>query len=184
MVCDRCKQAVRRLLDHLGIVPVRVDLGHVTLSEPLAPERMADLRHGLEALGFELLDTRKEQLVEAIKLQIIRLIWYHQNELSVNLSDYLSSALHQEYSVLSKLFSEQTGTTIEKYFICQKIERVKELLADDGLSLNAIAEQLHYSSAAHLSTQFKKITGLSPREWLSGPHASGPDRMITEGGIL
>lgn len=173
MVCDRCRLAVNRLLDEIGVVPVRVELGRVVLSEPLTPDRLIQFRKGLEELGFELLDTREQQLVEAIKRELIHLVRHRQEPLPTNLSSYLAEVFHQEYSVLSKLFSEQVGTTVERYFIALRIERVKELLAYDAYSLKEIADRLHYSSTAHLSAQFKKVIGMSP----SAYRAKGcPDR--------
>ena len=116
----------------------------------------------MEAEGFELLEAPRARLVEQIKDAVIRLVHYREAAPSANLSRYLSELLHKDYSTLSKAFSEETGTTIERYAIVQKIERVKELLTYDELTLNEIADRLGYSSAAYLSTQFKQITGLTP----------------------
>ncbi|QEK52854.1 helix-turn-helix transcriptional regulator [Pedobacter aquae] len=116
----------------------------------------------LENLGFEIIDDKKSKLIDAIKTQIIELIHHQKEALHINLSDFLSRQLKHDYSYLSNLFSEKEGITIEKYFITQKIEKVKELLIYDELSLSEIAYQLNYSSVAHLSSQFKKVTGLTP----------------------
>ena len=125
----------------------------------------------MEAEGFELLEAPRARLVEQIKDAVIRLVHYREAAPSANLSRYLSELLHKDYSTLSKAFSEETGTTIERYAIVQKIERVKELLTYDELTLNEIADRLGYSSAAYLSTQFKQITGLTPSAFkrLSAP---------------
>ena len=116
----------------------------------------------LEAVGFYLIDDKKSRLIEQIKTLVIELVHYNSNNLKINLSDYISEKLHHDYNYISNLFSEVEGTTIEKYFITQKIERVKELLVYDELTLNEIADQLNYSSTAHLSAQFKKVTGFTP----------------------
>lgn len=162
MVCPRCIMAVRQCLENLGMPPQSVELGTAVLSEPLDEDKRRQVAEALQALGFELIDDRRSQLIEQIKTTVIDLVHYHDKAPKSNLSDYLSAKLNREYSALSKLFSETTGTTIEKYFIAQKIERAKELLVYDELTLNEIADLLGYSSAAYLSTQFKQMTGLTP----------------------
>ena len=162
MVCPRCIMAVRQCLVGLKLQPVSVELGTVVLTQNPDPQTLDELRTRLQALGFELLDNPRTQLVEQIKNIVIELVHYRKEPLKTNLSQYLSDRLHRDYSQLSKLFSETTGTTIEKYLIAQKIERTKELLVYDELSLNQIADQLGYSSAAYLSAQFKQVTGLTP----------------------
>lgn len=162
MVCDRCKIVVKSELEKLGITPLRIDLGEVTLNTLLSDEQKSLLKDKLDSLGFELINDKKSRLIEQIKTLIIELVHYNNNELKVNLSDYLSDKLNHDYNYISNLFSEIEGTTIEKYFIAQKIEKVKELLVYDELTLNEIAFQLNYSSTAHLSNQFKKVTGLTP----------------------
>ncbi len=162
MVCRRCMMAVEKLLRDQGIEPIAVGLGIVTLPHPLAAEERAALDGALRELGFELIDGRRERLIEQIKSLVIELIHNENSDLKVNLSDYISSNLHHDYNYISSLFSEVEGVTIEKYFILQKIERVKELLVYDELSLGEIAALLNYSSVAHLSAQFKKVTGLTP----------------------
>lgn len=162
MVCNRCIMVVRSQLEDLGLQPVSVELGIVVLPGKLTEESYRAIKASLEPLGFELLDDKKSQLTEQIKDAIIQLVHYSDSNLKVNLFDYLVEKFHRDYGSMSKLFSETTQTTIEKYFIAQKIERAKELLVYDELSLNEIADQLNYSSAAYLSAQFKSVTGLTP----------------------
>ncbi len=162
MVCNRCKMVVKSELEKLGYRPLHISLGEVILEEdPTVPEK-EKIDKALQAVGFSLIDDRKSRLIENVKSLIIELVHHKNNELDTNLSDYLSSRLHHDYKYITALFSEVEGTTIEKYFIAQKIERVKELLVYDELSLSEIANQLNYSSVAHLSAQFKKVTGLTP----------------------
>lgn len=162
MVCDRCKMVVKAELEKIGIAPLNIDLGEITLSVPLTEQQKTFIQDALIPLGFELLDDKKSRLIEQIKTLIIDLVHYKGNELKTNLSDYLSDKLHHDYNYISSLFSETEGITIEKYFIAQKIEKVKGLLVYDELSLSEIAFQLNYSSTAHLSNQFKKFTGYTP----------------------
>lgn len=162
MVCNRCKMVVRSELEKLGLNAVSVELGEVEIEGELSKEQKSILSSRLEAIGFAMLDDKKSQIVEKVKTLIVELIHSRNNNLRINLSDYLADHLMQDYGSLSSLFSETESTTIEKYFINQKIERVKELLAYDELTLSEIAHQLHYSSVAHLSNQFKKVTGISP----------------------
>lgn len=162
MVCPRCIRAVEGLLQEQGIRPLDVQLGEVTLATKLTSSQKQQLGEALEALGFELIDSQRVRLIEQLKNRIIELVHRHDGALRTNLSDDLSEHLHHDYHYLSHLFSEVEGTTVEKYFIAQKIERVKELLVYDELTLSEIADRLHYSSVAHLSAQFKKVTGLTP----------------------
>jgi AraC-like DNA-binding protein len=162
MVCRRCKMAVESELEKLSIVPVSVELGEVALSGPIPAAQKESLSQNLYALGFELIDDRKSKTIERIKNCIIELVHYKDNNLKTTLSQYLAGNLGQDYSALSHLFSEVEGTTIEQYFITQKIEKVKELLMYNELSLSEIAWQLNYSSVSHLSRQFKQITGFTP----------------------
>lgn len=162
MVCNRCIMVVRSQLEQLGISPLSVELGLAVLPVEVTEEVYQAVKTSLEPLGFELLDDKKSQLTEHIKDAIIQLVHYSDSNLKVNLSDYLVEKFHRDYGTMSKLFSETTQTTIEKYFIAQKIERAKELLVYGELSLNEIADQLNYSSAAYLSAQFKSVTGLTP----------------------
>ncbi len=162
MVCSRCKMVVKAALEKLGIMPLNIELGEVTIEKDLETSEKEQLELVLKELGFELIDDKKSRYIEKIKSLIIELIYEQNNDLKITLSDYLSQNVYHDYFYLSNLFSEIEGTTIEKYFIAQKIERVKELLAYKELSLGEIAFQLNYSSVAHLSNQFKKVTGLSP----------------------
>ncbi len=162
MVCNRCKMVVKSELEKFGLHPLAVELGDVTLAEELDKEQLKEVEIGLQSYGFELIDDKKSRLTEKIKNLIIELVHTNNNHLIHNLSAYITEQIGQDYSTLSKLFSQQEGTTIEQYFILQKIERVKELLIYDELNLNEIAFQLNYSSTSHLSKQFKKVTGLTP----------------------
>lgn len=153
---------VRNELEKRGLEPVSVELGEAVLKKELTSEQKIELGQALEQLGFELMDDKKSRIIERIKTIIIDLVHQKNSEMQLNLSDILSSELQHDYHYLSNLFSEVEGTTIEKYFIAQKIERVKELLVYDELSLSEIAYQLNYSSVAYLSAQFKKVTGLTP----------------------
>ena len=162
MVCNRCKMVVKAELEKLGITPLNVELGEVTIEKDLDASEKKQLEVVLKDLGFELIDDKKSRYIEKIKSLIIELIYEQDNDLKITLSDYLSQNVYHDYFYLSNLFSEIEGTTIEKYFIAQKIEKVKELLVYDELSLSEIAYRLNYSSVAYLSNQFKKVTGLSP----------------------
>ena len=153
---------VKSELEKLGLETVSVELGEAELKNEITESEKAKLLYNLHALGFDLLDDKKSKAIEKIKTLIIDLVHHKNNELKINLSDYLSQNLNQDYNSLSNLFSEIESTTIEKYFISQKIEKVKELLIYNELSLSEIADMLNYSNVAHLSNQFKKITGFSP----------------------
>lgn len=161
MVCNRCIMAVQNVLDKNDVAVKAISLGEVELEEDLTQNTQQQIKTELEALGFELIDDKKSQIVEKIKTVIIDLVHRQDNETQRNLSDILSSELHHDYHYLSSLFSEIEATTIEQYYIVQKIERVKELLIYDELSLSQIADKLNYSSVAYLSNQFKKVTGLT-----------------------
>ncbi|MCO5259051.1 MAG: AraC family transcriptional regulator [Crocinitomicaceae bacterium] len=165
MVCDRCIMAVKNELDHLAIDYSAVTLGKVSLIKPISEEQKDVLSANLTKIGFELLADKRGQLVEKVKNLIIDLIHHNKKPLQVNLSDYISKELNMDYSSISKLFSDIESTTIEKFVIAQKIERVKELISYNELNLSEIAIDLHYSSVAHLSSQFKKITGITPSEY-------------------
>lgn len=162
MVSIRCKLLVKSELDSLGIPYSKVDLGEVEMKENLSPEQFAKLNRALLKSGLALIDDKKNILIEKIKRVIIERIHYRDEPLLINFSDYLSSELHYNFNYLSKLFAEVKGTTIEQYIILHKIERIKELLLYDELNLKEIAYLLDYSSVAHLSGQFKKMTGLTP----------------------
>ncbi len=162
MVCNRCILVVRQELEKLHIDARAVTLGEVALSRELSKEQMQQLTGNLTSLGFELLDNSKQQLIEKIKNIIIKQVHHKEEDNNQNFSEILTKTLHKDYSYLSSLFSEVEGITIEKYIINQKVEKIKELIIYDELSLSEIAYTLGYSSVAHLSNQFKKVTGLTP----------------------
>lgn len=162
MVCNRCIMVVQNELDKLSLNVKNIKLGEVILDKELTSKEKDNLNDALIPLGFEIIDDKKSRIIEKIKNIIIDLVHHQDNEMKTNLSDLLSAELHHDYNYLSNLFSEVEGTTIEKYFIAQKIEKVKELLVYDELSLSEIAFRLNYSSVAYLSNQFKKVTGLTP----------------------
>ena len=162
MVCTRCIMAVEFELEKVGIKSSSIKLGEVELEKMPTKDQINKLTQAIEVLGFEIIDDKKTRLIEQIKSIIIQQVHYQETELKVNLSQVISAQLNHDYNHLSTLFSEVEGTTIEKYYIAQKIEKVKELLVYDELSLSEIADTLNYSSVAYLSNQFKKVTGLSP----------------------
>ncbi|MCU0419277.1 MAG: AraC family transcriptional regulator [Cyclobacteriaceae bacterium] len=162
MVCDRCKMVVTRELEKQNINFKKVELGEITLVDKIEVNRLKQFKENIERLGFELIDDKKSKLIEKVKTEIINLIYKPNAKLRTNLSAYLADKIGKDYSSISSLFSEVEGTTIEQYFIHQKIERVKELLVYDELSLSQIADQLTYSSVQHLSKQFKQVIGLTP----------------------
>lgn len=165
MVCDRCIMVVQSELKKLDVQTENVTLGKVALKQELSDDQIKMLNENLLARGFEVIDDKKSQIIEGIKNVIIELVHYQDSETKNNLSDILSNKLQHDYNYLSNLFSEVESTTIEKYFIAQKIEKVKELLGYDELSLSEIADSLNYSSVAYLSNQFKKVTGLTPSQF-------------------
>lgn len=162
MVSLRCKMIVKSVLEKLGHHSIIVELGEVEISEDLTPKEWEILKTSLLHYGLELMEDRKSILIEKIKNIIVEMIHYSDEPPALNFSNYLSSKLGYEYNYLSNLFSEVKGTTIEHYIIAHKIERAKELLIYNELSLTEIAATLHYSNVAHLSNQFKKVTGLTP----------------------
>lgn len=162
MVCIRCKMVVKEELTKLGLHYVTVDLGEVDLVEDLSAEQLQQFKTALLKVGLELMDDKKSVLIQRIKNVIIELVHYSEEPMTVKFSVYLSEKLHHDYTYLANLFSAVQGTTIEKFFIAHKIERVKELLVYNELNLTEIAYLMHYSSVGHLSAQFKKVTGLTP----------------------
>ncbi|MDB5206772.1 MAG: AraC family transcriptional regulator [Flavisolibacter sp.] len=162
MVCSRCKMVVKTQLENKGLHPLSVNLGEVEIEDDLSKDQLLQLDTALKALGFELIDNKKSQTIEKIKNAVITLVHHSDNDIHTNLSAFITSKIHQDYNYLSNLFSEVEGTTIEKYFISQRIEKAKELLVYDELTLSEIADRLGYSSVAYLSNQFKKITGFTP----------------------
>lgn len=166
MVCDRCKMAVQKLLEQQGLHPTQVELGHVVVQEStIEDSTLQHIKHELQQLGFELLQDRTTMLIEKIKNLVVEQIHYSDERVNKNFSNLISEAVHYDYTYLSKLFSETVGISIGQFIILQKIERAKELIAYDELTLSQIADQLHYSSVAHLSNQFKKITGVTPSQF-------------------
>lgn len=162
MVSIRCKLAVKAALDKIGLHYGAVELGEVEVKEEITHEQEEQLRVALLAFGLELMQDKKAALIEKIKAIVIEMVHYSDEWPNVNFSDYLSEKLHHDYNHLAHQFSEVTGTTIEHFVIAHKIEKVKELLLYDELTLTEISYRLNYSSVAHLSTQFKKVTGLTP----------------------
>ena len=162
MVCIRCKMVVKDELTKLGLHYTSVELGEADIVETLSPEQQDQFKEALVRSGLELMDDKKSVLIQKIKNVIVELIHYTDEPLTVNFSVFLSTKLDYDYTYLANLFSEVQGITIEKFIITHKIERVKELLVYNELNLTEIAYLMHYSSVAHLSAQFKKITGLTP----------------------
>lgn len=162
MVSNRCKMAVKEELRKLGLHFVVVDLGEVDIMENLSIEKREQLKTGLFNAGLELMDDKRSVLIERIVNVITEMIHYSDEIPKVNYSDFISEKLNYDYTYLSNIFSEVKGITIQQFIIIHKIERAKELLLYDELNLTEISYKLHYSSVAHLSNQFKKITGLSP----------------------
>jgi len=162
MVSNRCKMIVKSELEEFGLHFIIVDLGEVEIMENITMEQRNLLNLNLEKSGLGLLEDKKRVLIEKIKNIIVDLVYYAEEQPKINLSDYLSGKLNYDYTYLANLFSESQSTTIEHFFLDHKIERVKELLVYDEISLTEIAYKLHYSSVAHLSNQFKKMTGLTP----------------------
>lgn len=169
MVCRRCILAVEEVLTAIGIEPVAVTLGEALLPRTLTAEERSQLAARLEVLGFELLDGHRRAIIEHVKAAIIEVLWSSDEQLleRIVFSDYLEQKVGVRYSTLSRLFSQQEGKTIERYIIEQKIERVKELIAYDQLSLTEIAYRLGYSSVHYLSSQFKQITGMTASQFRS-----------------
>jgi AraC family transcriptional regulator len=166
MVCNRCVMVVEQELEKLGLHVEKVTLGEVRLKEDaLTASQLEAVDVALKNKGFERIDDRKSRIIEGIKSNVIQLIHHkHEQARKLNWSTILSEELHLEYNYLSSLFSSVEGVTLEHYIINQKIERAKELLFYDELNLTQIADQLGYSSVAHLSAQFKKVTGMTPSE--------------------
>ena len=153
---------VKEELKRLGLHYVSVELGEVEIMEDISVEQHDKFQAALLRSGLELMDDKKSVLIQKIKNVIVELVHYSEEPLTINFSDYLSQKLNHNYTYLANLFSEVQGTTIEQFIIAHKIERVKELLVYNELNLTEIAYLMHYSSVAHLSAQFKKVTGLTP----------------------
>lgn len=162
MVSNRCIVAVKEELKKLGLHFIVVDLGEVDIMEDITTEQREQLKSALLSLGFELMDDKKAILIERIKNTIIEMVHHSDEIVKTNFSDYLSEKLNHDYTYLANLFSEVQGTTIEQFVISHKVERIKELIIYDELNITEIAWKMNYSSVAHLSNQFKKVTGLTP----------------------
>ena len=162
MVSNRCKLAVRDELKKLDLHFTPIELGEVEVMENITMEQREQIKAGLLLSGLELMDDKKAMLIEKIKNVIVEMVHYTDELIKVNFSDYLSEKLKYDYTYLSNLFSEVQGTTIEQFIILHKIERIKELIIYGELNITEIAWKMNYSSVAHLSNQFKKMTGLSP----------------------
>ena len=162
MVSLRCKMIVKSILENMHVHFTIVELGEVEIAEELSPEQQQELKVSLLKSGLDLMEDKKSILIEKIKNIIVEMIHYSDEPPLLNFSAFLSKKLNYDYNYLSNLFSEVKGTTIEHFIISHKIERAKELLIYNELTLTQIAEKLHYSNVAHLSSQFKKVTGLTP----------------------
>ena len=162
MLSNRCKMAVKEELKKLGLHFMIVDLGEVEIMEDISAEQREELKAGLLATGLELMDDKRGILVERIKNIIIELVHHTEEDIKTNFSDHLTEKLNHNYTYLANLFSEMQGTTIQQFIILHQVEKIKELIVYDELNLTEIAYKMNYSSVAHLSTQFKKVTGLSP----------------------
>jgi len=161
---------VKSELKKIGLHYIAVELGEVEILEEISTEQIDRLRIALKRSGLELMDDKKSILVEKIKAVIVELVHYNEEQIKINLSDYLSEKLNYDYTYLANLFSEVKGTTIEQFYLAHKIEKVKELLVYNELNLTEIAWKLHYNSVAHLSNQFKKMTGLTPSHFKNLKH--------------
>ena len=162
MVSNRCKMAVKEELKKLGLHFIVVELGEVEIMEKITPEQREQLQTGLLNSGLELMDDRRSVVIERIKNVIIEMVHHNEEPIKINFSYYLSEKLNHDYTYLANLFSEVQGTTIEQFIIAHKIERIKELIIYGELNITEIAWKMNYSSVAHLSNQFKKMTGLTP----------------------
>ena len=162
MVSNRCKMAVKEELRKLGLHFIVVDLGEVEIMENISAEQREQMKAALLISGFELMDDKKAILIEKIKTAVIEMVHHSDEAIKTNFSDFLSEKLNHNYTYLANLFSEVQGTTIEHFIIAHKIERIKELIIYDELNITEIAWKMNYSSVAHLSNQFKKVTGLTP----------------------
>jgi AraC family transcriptional regulator len=165
MVCNRCILVVRQEFEKAGLNPIDVTLGEVELAKEPDEEQYQQLDESLTELGFEILDSKRQRIIEQIKSLLIKEVQGGEIEEHFSLSEFLSGKLNKEYSQVSRLFSEVEGITLEQFYLLQKIEKVKELLVYDELTLSEIAWKLGYSSVAHLSAQFKKLTGFTPSEF-------------------
>lgn len=162
MVSLRCKMVVKEVIQQSGLQYLSVELGQAEIVGEISDRQYDLLKMALSKYGLAVIENKKSRLTEKIKNVIVELVHYSDEKLLINFSDYLSTKLQYDYTYLANIFSEVEGITVEKFIICHKIERVKELLLYDDLNLTQIAYKLHYSSVGHLSNQFKKVTGLTP----------------------
>lgn len=162
MVCSRCKMVVKDEFIKLSLHPSSVELGEVNVSEELNATENKQLNKVLLTFGFVQIDDKKRRMIEKIKNEIVKLVHYSGEKPKTNFSEHISKHLHHNYNYLNNIFSEVEGTTIEQYFISQKIDLAKELLVYDEISLSEIAFEMNYSSVSRLSKQFKKVTGFTP----------------------
>lgn len=166
MVCDRCKLVIKTILHDLYLDPISVHLGEIDFGQLcLTTSQISDIKKKIEPLGFELLDDKKGQIIEKIKNIIIEFVHKGTEPVHIKFSEYLKKQVPYDYNYLSNLFSSTEGITIEQYLIHQKIEKAKEFIVYDELNFSEISYRLGYSSVAHLSTQFKKVTGLTPSKF-------------------
>lgn len=177
MVSIRCKMIVKSELEQMGLHFEKVELGEAVIKEDISHGQLAQLDGALRKSGIEILEDRKSILIEKIKNIIIEKVHYEEEPLQTNLSTLLAETLHYDYAFLANLFSVSQGSTIEKFYIAHRIERIKELLIYDELNITEIADLMHYSSVAHMSNQFKKITGLTPSFF---KHLKNPHRIALE----
>ncbi len=165
MVSSRCKMLVKAELDKLGLEYAQVELGEVELKKPINQGQYAELQSSLMKSGLELIEDKKAILADKIRVAVVELVHYSDDMSKVNFADYISQKLGHQYSYLTTIFSEVTNMTIEQYVIIHKVERAKELLLYGDLNLTEISHKLRYSSLAHLSAQFKKVTGMTPTQF-------------------
>ena len=179
MVCNRCIEAVQEEFEKSGIAISKIRLGEIDVESPLDSEKKDQISKALSQRGFELLEDKNGQIIESIKSLIVAQIHHAGQALNTNYSTYLEREIGKDYSTLSGLFSAVEGATIERYIILQKLEKIKELLIYDELTLSQIAHELGYSSVQHLSNQFKKNTGMTPTEFkkLQNPSRQGLDEI-------
>lgn len=170
MVCTRCIMAVRQEFEKSGLFPTEVIMGEVELQKELSTIQREQVSKQLEKLGFEILDHQKQQQIEQVKMLLISKVQSERVEEHFSLHDFFTKKINSNYPQLSRLFSEVEGITIEQFFILQKIEKVKEWLAYEEQTLSEISWKLGYSSVAHLSAQFKKVTGLTPSNFKKPGH--------------
>lgn len=178
MVCNRCVMAVKAAFEKLDLHPLNITLGEVELDRKPSINEIQQLKDNLNHLGFELLDDQKQKQIEKIKSLLIQQVQSGEIKEHFSLSEFLTKSMNKDYSYISRLFSEVEGITIEQYFILQRIEKAKELLVYGEMNTSEISYQLGYSSVAHLSAQFKKVTGLTPSDFKKlGGHRKFLDKV-------